>query len=102
VPGFQQEQAGDGGNAELIGVAAGCQRQQQGEQHHADTVVEQAFACDGGLQRPRNADAFQDIEHRDRIGGRYQGAEHKAPRDRDTQAAQRCNAQHGHANQSGR
>jgi hypothetical protein len=59
-------------------VAGLDHRQGQGEQHHADRVVEQRLAGDDGFHRARHAGRFQDAAHGHRVGGRDERAEHQA------------------------
>ena len=51
-----------------------------------DTIVEQAFAGNLGLQRRRDMDGLQDAQHRDRIGRRDESTEDQAVEKRNGKA----------------
>ena len=86
--GFQQEQLDDLADADVALRAADGNGHDDGEHHDPDTVVEQRFAGDLGLERARHRDGLEDSEHGDRVGRADQGAEDQRPDKRNLEAEQ--------------
>ena len=63
-------------------------RQTDGEDDHADAVVEQGLAVDDGLQTRRQPDLAEDRQRRDRVGRRDQRAEDQGKDQPETDAEQ--------------
>jgi hypothetical protein len=64
----------------------GRKHHDDGEDDDTDTIVEQAFAGNLGLQRRRDMDGLQDAQHRDRIGRRDESTEDQAVEKRNGKA----------------
>ena len=69
-------------------VAGGRHRQQDGEQDHADAVIEQRFARHLDFQQLRHAHRLEQAQHRHRIGRADERAEHQRPGQRHVEPEQ--------------
>ena len=77
-------------------VALGHAERKQ-EQHHAGAVIEQALADNSGPQLRRQSHLLQEVFDHDRVGGSEDGAEDKAPHQRNGRANHREREPHAGA-----